>query len=141
MYGSTPLILGGSTAMQCHRPAATTRLEHPSDRALSVGRALECDRKILMVWALTNQLAGQMAITAHVTVYHRRTLERVETKVAIPDRHESLCRRPAGGFCRDDRADPTTLQPYYGKHPTRLQGLTEIGLASAGEERNEQRTG
>lgn len=124
--------------MQRHGPVATPGLQRAADRVRRGGLPVESDRHLLVFRALPDEFAGQMAVFPDITVDDRGALEWIEAKSLFTDRHEASCRRTAGIVCRDDGTDPATLQTVQGQDPTRLQGLAQILVASADNDRCQQ---
>ena len=69
-----------SAATQCHRPAATTRLQCATDRVRSCGHPLEDDRMVPVFGILTDETATEVTVIADLAANHRGALERIETE-------------------------------------------------------------
>jgi len=117
----------------------SARLQRTADRIISRGHRLEADREVLVIRALTDQLAVEMTAIAELAADHRSALEWIKGELLIPDRHEPLCCGTAGVLGRDDRTNPPSLQALPSENSTGLQTLAQIVLASGDQREKEQR--
>jgi hypothetical protein len=114
-------------------------LQRTIDRIISHGHRLEADREILVIGALADQLAVEMAAITEFATDHRSALEWIKGEPLIPDRHEPLCCGTAGLLGRNDLTNPPSLQAQPGENLTGLQRLSQVPLASGDESEKEQR--
>ncbi|MGC1411105.1 MAG: hypothetical protein WA864_19450 [Acetobacteraceae bacterium] len=116
-----------------------SRSQRTIDLIISRGRRLEADREILVIRAVADQLAIEMAAITEFATDHRSALEWIKGEPLIPDRHEPLCCGTAGLLGRNDLTNPPSLQALPGENLTGLQRPTQVPLASSDESEKEQR--
>ena len=87
---------------------------------------------VLVFGILTDETAAEVTVIADLAANYRSALERIETESPFAYGHHAMRRRAAGGFCGDNGTDPATLQTVPRQNPTRLQMLTHVSLAAAG---------